>query len=91
MHTAGSTALDMARMYTDNKPGYAEMFAILLLSCCSTCGMTSAGLTAKTPGGEQHLKRCARCPAGGPSAHYCGVECQRADWARHRHEHRRVE
>ena len=37
--------------------------------------------------GEKRLKHCARCPADNTRAHYCGEECQRADWvARHRGE-----
>ena len=28
---------------------------------------------------ERRLKHCARCPAAGTRAHYCGGGCQRAD------------
>jgi len=81
------TALDMARLKAVSDPGFAETLAVLRLQCCSTCGVTSAGLSAATPGVEQRLKRCASCPAHGSGAHYCGKDCQRADWAsRHRAE-----
>ena len=88
---AGSTALDIARLFTTGNPRCAETFdtfAVLITRCCSTCGVTSAGLSAKTAGGEPvRLKQCSRCPAGGPRAHYCGTECQRADWlSRNRRE-----
>ena len=65
---------------------------MLRLMCCGGCGVTSRGLTSPglsttMPAGGKYLKRCASCPAGGPSAYYCGVVCQRADWvARHRGE-----
>ena len=81
---AGSTALDIARRGASGED-FTETLAVLRVMCCGACGVTSAGLSATTPGVERHLKRCSSCPAGGPSAHYCGVECQRADWvARHR-------
>ena len=83
----GSTALDIARVAAANNPGRAESFAVLRRRCCGRCGMTSAGLSATTPGRERHLKRCARCPARGSSAWYCGPECQRAEGVvRHRGE-----
>jgi len=85
----GSTALDIARICASSKPGYAETLAVLRLRCCSTCGITSSAMTAAGAGGERRLKHCALCRAGGPRAQYCGTECQRADWARHREEHRR--
>jgi hypothetical protein len=82
---AGSTALDIARTHAGANADFRETLAVLCLRCCSTCGVTSAGLSGTTPGGAQRLKRCASCPAGGPVAHYCGVKCQRADWvARHK-------
>lgn len=56
----------------------AETMALLRMRCCSMCGMTSAGLSATTPGVAQRLKRCVNCPARGDGAHYCGKECQRA-------------
>jgi ankyrin repeat protein len=84
---AGSTALDILRRRADGDPDSAETFAVLRMWCCSMCGITSSGLSAMTPGGAQRLKRCASCPARGPCAHYCGKECQRADWvAWHRGE-----
>jgi hypothetical protein len=86
---AGSTALDIARTRADaGGEDFAETLAVLRLMCCNTCGMTTAGcLSSTTPGVERHLKRCARCPARGPGAHYCSKACQRADWApRHRGE-----
>ena len=83
---AGSTALDVARLYADSDPDFGETFAVLHKRCCSTCGVTSLGLAA-TEGGAQYLKRCGSCPARGPSSWYCGSECQRADWeARHNGE-----
>ena len=87
---AGSTALDIARICANSKPGYAETLAVIRLRCCRTCGITSSSMKAAGAGGERRLKHCALCPAGGPRAQYCGTECQRADWARHREEHRRV-
>ena len=89
---AGLTALDIARHRANDKAGFAETFAVLRLWCCSTCGVTSSGLSAMAAtGGEQHLRRCGNCPARGSSAQYtgaqyCGTECQRADWGRHRGE-----
>ena len=90
---AGSTALDIARLHTKHDclgRDFAETLAVLRRMCCSSCGVTSAGLSAAAPGaaGGQHLRRCSSCPARGPSAaHYCGTQCQRADWvARHRGE-----
>ena len=84
---AGSTALDIARTLADGTADFAETFAVLRMRCCSTCGMTSPGLAAKTAGEEKHLKRCGNCPARGPRARYCGEKCQRADWvSRHRGE-----
>ena len=84
---AGSTALDIARTRFDASADCAETLAVLRLMCCSTCGMTSAGMSATTAGENRRLKRCGSCPARGPCAHYCGAECQRADWAsRHREE-----
>ena len=78
----GSTALDIARSRADRDPSFAETFEALRKRCCSTCGVTSPGLTART-----HLKQCSSCPAGGASAHYCSEGCQRADWvSRHRGE-----
>ena len=79
-HDAGSTALDLARSRADSDP---ETFAALRKRCCSTCGMTSPGLS----GARTRLKQCSACPASGPSAHYCNEQCQRADWVpRHRGE-----
>jgi len=81
------TALDIARLQADRGPAFAETFAVLRRRCCSTCGMTSPGLSEATAGEEQHLKRCGNCPASGPRARYCGKQCQRADWVlRHRGE-----
>ena len=61
--------------------------AVLRLMCCSTCGMTVAGLPVTAAGVRKRLKHCARCPATTTRAHYCGTDCQRADWvARHRGE-----
>ena len=92
----GSTALDIARTYASNgdektlrlgRGDFAETLAVLRLMCCSACGVTSAGLSATTPGVERRLKRCGKCPARGPCAHYCSKECQRADWVKwHRGE-----
>jgi len=85
--TPGSTAIDLARMYANNDPGYAETLAVIRRRCCSTCGMTSPGLSAITAGEEQHLRRCGNCPARGPRARYCSKDCQRANWmSRHRGE-----
>jgi hypothetical protein len=90
-HPAGFTAFDIVRRDAtclwDNETSVAT-FAVLRLKCCSTCGMTSAGLPATAAGGEpRRLKHCARCPASAIRAHYCGPECQRADWvSRHRAE-----
>jgi len=86
-HTAvgidvGSTALDIARIRASVNASCAKTFEVLRMRCCSMCGVTSSGLTAA--GGALKLKRCGNCPA-----HYCGRECQRADWARHRGECRR--
>jgi hypothetical protein len=79
---AGSTALDIARLHSAR---YAETLAVLRLRCCSTCGVTSSG--GWRAGEEQHLKRCALCPASAPPAIYCSEQCQRADWVpRHRGE-----
>ena len=84
---AGSTALDIARLGADSDPDYAETFTVLRKRCCSTCGMTSPGLAAKTASKKKHLKRCGNCPARGSRARYCSEECQRADWVlRHRGE-----
>jgi len=84
---AGSTALDIARTLADTSANFARTLAVLRQMCCSTCGVTSAGLPATEAGVERRLKHCARCPADGTRAHYCGAECQRADWeARHRGE-----
>jgi len=87
-HAAGSSALGMARLCADSgDPDYAETFTVLRKRCCSTCGVTSPGLAAKTAGEKKHLKRCGNCPARGSRARYCGEECQRADWvSRHRRE-----
>jgi len=80
---AESTALDIARRCAARDPGFAETFAALRKRCCSTCGVTSPGLAAA----RTRLKQCSACPAGGPSAHYCDEQCQRADWvSRHRRE-----
>ena len=79
---AGSTALDIARLRTAHYPIFAETFAALCKRCCSTCGMTSPGLSVRT-----RLKQCSGGPAGGPSAQYCSEQCQREDWvSRHRAE-----
>jgi hypothetical protein len=100
-----ATALVIVRCFADGfrahgqvrMSGYAETLAVLCRSCCSKCGKTSAGMSATTTttaaaaGRVPHLKHCPLCLASGPRAHYCGKECQRADWARHREEHRRVE
>jgi len=87
VYDAGSTALDMARSRANDNPDCAETFALLRKRCCSTCGLTSPGLSAMSAGSEQHLKRCGGCPARGPRARYCGKACQRADWVlRHRGE-----
>ena len=75
-HGEGSTALDIARRCAARDPDCAETFAALRKRCCSTCGMTSPGLGAA----RTRLKQCSGCPAGGPSAHYCNEQCQRADW-----------
>ena len=76
-----ATTIDIARAGgRANDPGFAETLAVLRLRCCSKCGMTSPGLSVKTAGAEQHLKRCGNCPARGPRARYCSKECQRADW-----------
>jgi hypothetical protein len=85
---AGSTALDIARTRANASAGYVETLAVLRLRCCSTCGMTSPGLSAMVPeDGAHHLKRCGDCPARAPRARYCSKECQRADWVpRHRGE-----
>jgi hypothetical protein len=86
---AGSTALDMARSRAVTYyPDFLETLAALRLLCCSTCSITSSGLSATTPGeAKQHLKRCGNCPARGPRARYCSKECQCADWVpRHRGE-----
>ena len=86
-HPVGSTALDIARLCADKSPDYAETFTVLRKRCCSTCGVTSPGLAAKTAGEKKHLKRCGDCPARGSRARYCGDHCQRADWvSRHRGE-----
>lgn len=89
-HDAGLTALDMARIGAEDHPEYAETLAVLRMRCCSTCGMTSDGVSAVAAAGrEQHLKlqRCALCPARGPRARYCSKVCQLADWVpRHRGE-----
>jgi len=86
-HDAGSTALDIARLRANRNPDYAETFAVLRRRCCSTCGMTSPGLSTMTAGAEKHLKRCGNCPARGSRARYCSKECQRVDWVpRHRAE-----
>jgi len=91
-HPAGFTALDIVRRYAEwNNEAFAatfaEVFAVLRLKCCSTCGMTAAGLPATAAGVEPRLKHCACCPANNIRAHYCGPECQRADWvSRHRAE-----
>ena len=84
---AGSTALGIARSLNNRATGFAETLAVLRQMCCGMCGVTSAGMSAMTPGQERHLKQCGgNCPA-----RYCGKECQRADWvARHRGEHRGV-
>ena len=80
--------LHTVRLFADTRPEFAETFAVLRKRCCSTCGMTSPGLSAATAGEEQlHLKRCADCPARGSRARYCSKACQRADWVpRHRAE-----
>jgi hypothetical protein len=84
---AGSTALAMARLFADSDPDSVETFTSLRERCCSTCGITSPGLAAKTAGQKKHLKRCSTCPARGSRARYCSEECQRADWvSRHRGE-----
>ena len=84
---AGSTAIDIARTRAEGNPDYAETLAVLRLMCCSTCGVTSAGLPAAAAGVERRLKHCARCPADDTRAHYCAEDCQRKDWvARHRGE-----
>ena len=87
-YAAGSTALDIARKRANNNADNAETLAVLRRRCCSTCGMTSPGVSAMTAGGgEQHLKRCGNCPARGSRARYCSKACQRADWVpRHRGE-----
>ena len=86
-HTAGSTALDIARRCADSFPESVETFTVLRKRCCSTCGVSSPGLAAKTAGEKKHLKRCGNCPARASRARYCGEECQRADWvSRHRRE-----
>jgi len=83
----GSTALDIARTRASCNPICAETLEVLRKRCCSTCGMTSPGLSATTAGGEQHLKRCGSCPARGSRARYCSKACQCADWVpRHRGE-----
>jgi len=79
-HAAGSTALDIARTRAGSNPACAETFTVLRKRCCSTCGMTSPGLAAKTAGEQKHLKRCGNCPARGSRARYCNEQCQRADW-----------
>jgi len=86
---AGFTALDIARLCADSDPDYVDTrtFTVLRKTCCSTCGITSPGLAAKTAGEKKHLKRCGNCPARGSRARYCRVECQRVDWvSRHRGE-----
>jgi len=84
---AGSTALDIARSRTNDTGDCAETLAVLRLRCCSTCGMTSPGLSAATVGEKQHLKRCGDCHVRGSRTRYCSKECQRADWVpRHRRE-----
>ena len=84
---AGSTALDIARLFANRFPDSAETFVVLRKRCCNTCGITSPGLAAKTAGVKKHLKRCGDCPASGSRARYCPEACQRADWAsRHRGE-----
>ena len=87
----GTIAIHIARGYangTPDCPDCAETLVVLRrMSCCSWCGVTSAGLCAATPGEERRLKRCSSCPARGPAAWYCAAECQRADWlAWHREE-----
>jgi hypothetical protein len=46
---AGSTALDIARTLASDSPhaDFAEILAVLRLSCCSSCGITSSGLSKK--------------------------------------------
>jgi hypothetical protein len=98
---APSTALDIVRTRWNDivssrrfdNADVRETLVVLRQMCCSSCGMTSAGLSATTTtttttrGGERHLKRCGSCPARGSGAHYCSKACQRADWvARHRGE-----
>jgi hypothetical protein len=84
---APCTALNIARHRADGDPEFAETFAVLRRRCCSTCGMTSPGLSAATAGEQKHLKRCGDCPARGSRARYCSKECQRVDWVlRHRGE-----
>jgi hypothetical protein len=81
------TALDIARVRADRGPECAETFAVLRRRCCSTCGMTSPSLAAKTEGEQKHLKRCGNCPARASRSRYCSKACQRADWvSRHRGE-----
>jgi len=58
---AGGTALDIERGLANARcrerglanpdVSDAEMLAVLSLMCCSTCGVTSAGLSATTAGG----------------------------------------
>ena len=83
------TALDIVRSLAHCGIDFAETFAVLRMLCCSGCGVTSTSLSAAAAaaGAERYLKSCAGCPPNGSRAHYCGKECQRADWVlRHRGE-----
>jgi len=57
-HAVGSTALDIARALAEENSSSAVTFEVARRLCCSTCGMTSLGLSAATAGGDQHLKDC---------------------------------
>jgi len=95
---AGSTALDIARsraasgasrgQFNSTSPtAAADTLAVFRAKSCSGCGRTSAKAVGQEVGNTEaaaSLKRCAKCPSGPKGARYCGAECQRADWPRHK-------
>ena len=46
----------------------------LLINCCASC--------KSFVGPEKKLKRCSGCE----KVYYCGIDCQKADWAKHKLE-----